>query len=72
MRIPPMVEVTTSSNVKAIGWCEGQLHMRFNGGSHYVYDSVPHRVYIDLLKADSVGKHFSDNVKGLFTHRKIA
>jgi hypothetical protein len=51
---------------------DGKLVVVFNTGKVYKYDNVPNNVKKDMLKADSVGKYFSENVKNKYEHEKIA
>ena len=43
-----------------------QLTITFNSGAKYLYKGVPSDVAQDLVSADSVGKFFSSNIKGIY------
>lgn len=70
--LPRMVQVK-SSNVEAVGHDakRGELHVRFKGGSHYVYQGVPPTVHAELMGAESAGKFIAANVRAKFSHRKL-
>ena len=53
----------SSSNVAAIGWSDGVLHVRFHGGRLYEYVGVPSDVFDAFMSAPS---------KGRFLHWRIA
>jgi hypothetical protein len=61
-----------SSNIDAVGFHDGALHIRFKNGGHFVYAGVPFATYVELLNAASSGGHFAQYVKGKYTHRKAA
>lgn len=52
-----MTEVK-SSNIQAVGWDNGILHIRFKNGATYSYEDVAGAEFNALLSAPSVGKHF--------------
>lgn len=60
-----------SSNIASIGWNEFVLQVEFNTGAVYEYMDVPYQIYLDLLNAESVGKHFNMFVKGEFSFTTI-
>lgn len=54
-----------SSNIKAIGY-DAKSHtltVQFNSGT-YDYHGVPADVHSALMKAESVGSHFHEHVRG--------
>ena len=67
MRMLPI----TSSNIKAAGWEDNVLRVRFSNGSEYEYKNVPAEVYSGLMSADSQGKFFHKNIKAKFTGGKV-
>lgn len=69
-RVPEMTDIR-SSNIEAVGYDRGELHVRFKGGGHYVYFDVPSDVHRALMRADSTGSHFHEHVKEKFTYRKL-
>jgi hypothetical protein len=62
-----MVKVT-SSNIEEIGYTPETkvLEVLFKAGGTYKYYDVPQEVYDDFVKAESVGKYFQANVKGVY------
>lgn len=69
----PKMKPLTSSNVEAVGHHAGrsELHVRFKGGGHYIYDGIDAELHEKLLKAESVGKFIGEHVKGKFSFRKL-
>ena len=67
-----MVEVV-SSNIKAIGYDEATLTLRvtFHGDKSYDYMGVSSMAHMDLLNSESVGKHFHQNIKGVYEWNKV-
>ena len=50
--------LVTSSNVESLGYDDAskELHVRFNGGGHYVYADVPRGRFMDAIASKSVGQ----------------
>lgn len=62
-----------SSNISEIAYDPErvQMHVKFTNSGHYEYDAVPYTLFNQLLKAESVGKFFNENIKkGSFIFRK--
>lgn len=53
----------SSSQIKSLGYFDGVLIVEFTGGSKYLYSSVNKHTYQSLVKADSIGSFFSNNIK---------
>jgi hypothetical protein len=70
MRREPVI----SSNVKAVGHDAktSTLEVEFNSGAVYQYTGVPKEVYTAMVGAQSVGKYFGANVKGVYPFVKIS
>lgn len=49
----------------------GNMLVEFKLGSVYEYENVPHDLFEQLVKADSVGSFFNINVKSKFKFRKV-
>ena len=66
-------EPVTSSYIDAIGYNEDthELRVQFNSGVTWKYADVPQAVHVSLLLAESTGKYFAKEVKGVFTGRKV-
>ena len=62
-----------SSCINAIAYTQANstLKIRFNSGTTYQYDCVPHQLYFDLLDAHSKGSFFNAQIKDLFPYRSI-
>lgn len=59
----------TSSNIKRARYIEAEktLEVEFNNGGHYGYKDVPESVFNDFIEADSPGRAFASEIKGLYT-----
>lgn len=63
----------SSSMIKEVETTDdGKLVVVFNTGKVYKYSNIPDNIKKDMLKADSVGRYFSENVKNKYEHEKIA
>lgn len=64
----------SSSQIKSIGYdAEArQLEVEFLNGAVYTYDNVPATVYASITEAESVGKQFTNLVKGKYAYRRVA
>jgi KTSC domain len=62
-----------SSNLDEVGYDPHThtLSVKFRNGGHYEYADVPSQAYLDLIRADSKGKHFHAHVRGQYAHRKV-
>lgn len=63
-----------SSNLAAVGYDRKQyiLIIAFLDGSVYRYDGVPYEEYSGLLRADSHGEYFVDNIRLIYPYERIA
>jgi hypothetical protein len=61
-----------SSNIKFMYYESDNktLDVGFNNGTVYQYFSVPLEVYEDFRKAESKGKFFYKNIRGVFKFKK--
>lgn len=71
MKMPALVPVT-SSNIDALGFSPHiGLVVRFKGGGLYHYPEVPLAVYEQALEAPSVGRWFSNEIRGKYKHSQV-
>jgi len=61
----------TSSNIMSIGYENGTLEVEFKGNRVYQYPGVPDKTVNELLKAQSVGRYFGQNIRNQFKGTKI-
>ena len=63
-----------SSNLAAVGYNKDsyELTIAFLDGSIYRYSGVPYEEYVDLMKADSHGEYFVDNIRLIYEFERIA
>jgi hypothetical protein len=62
-----------SSNLEAVGY-DAQartLRILFQSGSTYEYANVPAEVHADLMAASSKNEYFTDNIKYVFSYKKV-
>lgn len=59
-----MLEVV-SSNIKFMGYSKemSQLRVQFTNGGLFQYKDVPEEAYKEMMKAESVGSHFSKHIR---------
>ena len=65
--------VLNSTSLAEVGYEqeENTLHVQFQNGSTYDYFDVPADVYEGILKADSAGRFFNENVSGEFSYQRV-
>lgn len=66
----PTMKAVQSSNLQSIGYGSG-LFVRFHGGGLYRYPEVPKEAYERGLEAESVGRWFASEVRGVYKHEKL-
>jgi hypothetical protein len=47
------------------------LELQFRNGAVYQYFRVPRRIYCDLLRADSKGRYFHQNIRGKYLYQRV-
>ncbi len=57
-----------SSAIASAGYDEEtrQLEIEFTSGRSYTFDNVPKDVFDGLVNADSPGRFFASNIKGVY------
>jgi len=62
-----------SSNVASIGYDENSytLEVQFRGGGIYQYFNVPPQVFEEFINADSKGKFFHKEIKGIYEYSSV-
>ncbi len=66
-----IMQPVSSSNIAAIGYENGILHIRFHSGGLYEYSDVPESVYRGLMSASSHGQYFHAHIKSNYAYRRI-
>lgn len=61
-----------STNVRAVGYCDGILEVEFLTGSIYHYYSVPFEAYRQMVSYPHPGTFLARYIKGLYSYRRIA
>ncbi len=63
----------TSSNVAAVAYdmITMTLEVEFKNGSVYQFFDVPEAIYLELMKAASVGKYLNQNMKGSYRYAQV-
>lgn len=68
---PQNLTAVQSSNIESVAFDHAKgLYVRFKNGSLYNYPSVSAGEHHDLMQADSLGSHFSLNIRA--KHKGIA
>jgi KTSC domain len=59
------LEPVSSSAISHVGYDPEtrEMRVRFHGGRTYSYPNVPAETHAGFIAADSVGKHFSANIR---------
>ena len=73
-RNPTLTRVSVvSSNIAEVAYSSLRCSMviKFNSGVDYEYDAVPQQVFEEMIGADSVGKYFHANVRGVFNYKRL-
>ena len=62
-----------SSNIDSIGYDSDlkELVVKFKHAATYSYSGVEPNIFRELMSAESKGKFFSQNVKGIYEYRKV-
>lgn len=60
-----------SSIISGVRWVDGNLYIRFNAGSMYVYYDVHEETYEQLVNAPSKGEFFVSNIKGKYEYSRL-
>ena len=60
-----------SSNIKAAGFENKTLRVRFGNGQEYDYNNVKPEVFQEFMSAKSQGKYFHANIRSKFTGAKV-
>lgn len=61
-----------SSQISSVGYDvkTRTLAVKFRNGSHYEYADVPPGTMEQMLKAESIGSHFHQHIRGKYAHEK--
>lgn len=60
-----------SSNIAAVGYDGGTMHVQFANGSLYKYEGVTEKDYADLMNADSIGSAFHFGIKQKYEATRV-
>ena len=55
-----------SSAIRAIGYDGYTLRVVFHHGGTYDHPGVPKRVFLEFLRASSLGRHYSQSIRGRY------
>ena len=59
-----------SSNIDAIAYEDGVLHVWFKGGNHYTYDGVTEETFNQFLNSTSKGRFFHTHIRGHYSYER--
>lgn len=68
-----LIKTDKSSRILIISYkfASKSLKITFKSGATYEYYDVPKEVVDGLSKADSLGKYFDNNIKGVYNYRRV-
>jgi hypothetical protein len=68
-----ILETVNSTAIHAIGydWDRHILEIVFTGGGIYHFANVPAAVFMGLLRAQSKGAYFQENIRGRYENRRL-
>lgn len=55
-----------SSNIRAVAYQNGLVHVEFHGGRRFTYGHVPKETFDEMMAAKSIGSFFAKSIKGKF------
>lgn len=55
-----------STAIDRAEWSAGRLTIWFDSGGRYDYFDVPEQVYVGLMRAESKGRYFNQNIRGRY------
>lgn len=61
-----------SSNIRKVGYENGDLIVEYLSGTKYRYKKVPKNLYEAMLESDSKGRFMNYSIKGKFDYEKIS
>jgi len=61
-----------SSNIRKVGYENGDLIVEYLSGTKYRYKKVPKKLYDVMLESDSKGRFMNNSIKGKFDYEKIS
>lgn len=66
-------ESVESSNIAEVGYdaASATMEVMFHDGKVYQYFDVPAHVHDEMMHADSVGRFFSANIRGVFRFARV-
>jgi hypothetical protein len=64
-------QAVSSETIAEIGYQDATLEIMFTTGAVYQYFDVPDSVYDQLMRADSHGRFFNEQVRGRFRYARV-
>ena len=66
-------QAVKSSNLHSVGYDADRqlLEIEFHGGEVYEYYLVPSEIYERLMKADSKGRYHHQNIRYMYTYKRV-
>lgn len=66
--------VVDSQSLRSVGYDarSSTLEVEFKNGTVYQYRDVPSQAYQELLRADSLGAHINQYIKGQYEFSRVA
>jgi KTSC domain len=60
-----------SSSIESVGYEKNVREVRFHNGGLYQYFDVPEETLVMLLRAESKGRFFNEEIRGRYPARKL-
>ncbi|GIL41689.1 KTSC domain-containing protein [Roseiterribacter gracilis] len=67
------MQIIESESLAAVGYDPARLLLRlqFRAGGLYEYDGVPQRIWRELMRAESKGRYFIDEIRGRYPYHRV-
>jgi hypothetical protein len=62
----PTLTPVDSSAIRAVGYDGHTLTVEFHNGTTYEHPGVPHSVYIEFMRASSMGAYYNRYIRGKY------
>lgn len=64
-------EAVASSSIKSIGHDGVHMEVEFHNGKIYRYPDFPAEAHAQFVGAESVGRHFNQEIRGKYSHTVV-
>lgn len=60
-----------SEAIRSLGYRSLTLEVEFTEGGVYQYFSVPKKIFLEFIRAESKGRYFQEQIRDRFQYRKV-